>query len=443
MSDTVGLIAVFFLVLVNAFFVASEFSLVAVRQSRVTELVAQRRTNAVALKRALGRLDSYLAATQLGITISSLALGWIGEPALAHLIEPLLADLPGGWATAGAHTIAVIIAFSLITILHIVIGELAPKSLALQRSEATALWIVRPLALFRIILIPAIFVLNGLGNLVLRLFGLRPGTGEESLHSPDELRLLSRASTEAGLLHTVQHDAALRLFGLGGRSVGDEMTPRPDIDWVDIQDSREEILAGIRRSSHQQIVVSDGEIDNVVGVVRKQDMLDQALDGKEVDPIPLVQEVPAIFEGATLVSVMERFKERAVRLAIIVDEYGTLQGIVTPTDLLEAVGGDLRDSETEELEVVAREDGSFLMAGRMDADEAFEQLGFRERPEGEDFRTLAGFALHVLRRMPTIGDRFSWENWSFEIVAMDNRRVDRLLVTKNGEAVDVQPDGSS
>jgi magnesium and cobalt exporter, CNNM family len=196
MFDFIGILAVLALVLANGFFVAAEFSLVAVRRSRVAELVSARRTNAAALQRAVDNLDAYLAATQLGITISSLALGWIGEPALAHLIEPLLSGLPESLVTTSSHPSAVAIALVIITALHIVLGELRPKSLALQRSEGTALWVVWPLGLFLLLLRPAIITLNGLGNLLLRLCGLRPGAGEEPLHSPEELKLLVAASQE-------------------------------------------------------------------------------------------------------------------------------------------------------------------------------------------------------------------------------------------------------
>lgn len=193
--------------------------------------------NASALKRAVDNLDANLAATQLGITLSSLALGWVGEPALAHLIEPLLSGLPGSLATAGSHTIAVVIAFAIITTLHIVLGELAPKSLAPQRSETTALWVVRPLGMFLFLLRPAIILLNGLGNLVLRLCGLQPGAGEGSLHSPEELKLLVAASQEAGLLHQAQQEVVERVLNIGDRRIADIMTPRRDIDWIDADDS--------------------------------------------------------------------------------------------------------------------------------------------------------------------------------------------------------------
>src|SRR5882724_5365236 len=219
--DLIGLLAVLALVAANGFFVAAEFSLVAVRRSRVAELAANGRRNASVLQRAVDNLDANLAATQLGITISSLALGWIGEPALAHLINPLLSFLPGSLATVGSHAVAVTIAFIIITALHIVLGELAPKSLALQRSEHTALWVVRPLRLFLFLLRPAIVTLNGLGNFVLRVAGLRPGAATESLHSPEELKLLIRASEEGGVLQQAQREVAVRALNIGGRSIGD------------------------------------------------------------------------------------------------------------------------------------------------------------------------------------------------------------------------------
>lgn len=278
-TDIIGILSVLLLVAANGFFVASEFSLVAVRRSRVAQLVAAGRANAKALLQAINNLDANLAACQLGITISSLALGWIGEPALATLIEPYLVSLLGALAAAGAHAVAITIAFGIITILHIVLGELAPKSLALQRSEGTALWIVRPLNLFRLLLWPAIVSLNGLGNLVLRLCGLRPGTAEESLHSPEELKLLVAASQEGGLLQEEQQEVVERVLNIGDRRISDIMTPRVDVDWIDINDEREEILRSIRECRHGQLLVGKGSIDEPLGMILKRDLLGQVLAG--------------------------------------------------------------------------------------------------------------------------------------------------------------------
>jgi putative hemolysin len=433
-TGIIGILSVLLLVFANGFFVASEFSLVAVRRSRVAQLVAAGRANAKALLRAVKNLDANLAACQLGITISSLALGWIGEPALARLIEPLLAGVLGSYGLAGAHIIAITIAFSIITILHIVLGELAPKSLALQRSEGTALWVVRPLGWFRVLLWPAIVSLNGLGNLVLRLFGLRPGTAEETLHSPEELKLLIAASQEGGLLQRAQQELVERVLSIGNRRITDIMTPRVDVEWVDADDDREEILRRIRECRHEQLLVGKGTIDELVGMIVKKDLLDQVLDGKALDPMLLVRQPIALHEAIPIFKVLEQFKRAPVRLATILDEYGVLQGIVTQTDLLEAIAGELPEVEGEEPSIIERADGSLLIDGMMSALDLFDRLGLRVRPEG-DYHTVAGFALAQLGHLPAVGESFDYEGWRFEVVDLDGRRIDKVLA--------IPPEGSA
>lgn len=436
LSDAIGVLSVLVLVAANGFFVASEFSLVAVRRSRVAELVASGRLNAKALQRAVDNLDASLAATQLGITLSSLALGWIGEPALSHLIEPLLAGWAGSFATAGSHAIAVAIAFSLITALHIVLGELAPKSLALQRSESTALWIVRPLALFLFVLKPAIVVLNGLGNLVLRLCGLQPGAGEESLHSAEELKLLVSASQEAGLLQRAQQEVVERVFNMGDRPVGDIMTPRTAIDWVDADDSREEILASIRACRHDQILIGRNGIDEPLGMIVKHDLLHQVLDGQPLDPLAVIREPLVIQEGISIFKVLERFRATPVRMAMVLNEYGGLEGIVTQTDLLAAIAGHLPDVEGEPPEILRREDGSFLIDGSTSVLEAFERLGLRRQAPEDGYHTIAGFALFQFQHLPKVGEHFDNEGWRFEIVDTDGRRIDKVMASRQPDPVD-------
>lgn len=426
-SDLIGILAVLFLVAANGFFVAAEFSLVAVRRSRVIELVNAGRHNASALKRAVDNLDANLAATQLGITISSLALGWIGEPALAHLIEPWLSALPGTLATVGSHAIAVAISFIIITTLHIVLGELAPKSLALQRSEGTALWVVRPLGLFLFVLRPAIVSLNGLGNLVLRLCGLRPGTGEDSLHSAEELKLLVQASQQAGILQQGQQEVVERVLNIGNRRIADIMTPRRDVDWIDADDSPEETLRIIRECRHEQLLVGRGSIDEPLGMVLKKDLLDQALDGNAVDPMAVIRDPVVVHDATPIFRVLDRFKKAPVRLAIVIDEYGGLEGIVTQSDLLGAIAGDLPDMEGEEPDITEREDGSLLIDGMMPAHDAFASLGLRADAANGDFHTIAGFALSQLEHLPVAGETFDYEGWRFEIVDMDGKRIDKLL----------------
>jgi CBS domain containing-hemolysin-like protein len=430
-----GLLAIFGLVAANGFFVAAEFSLVAVRRSRVAEMIGERRMNAAALMRATGNLDSHLAACQLGITISSLALGWIGEPALAQLIEPgLAAIVPAASATSGAHVVAVAIAFTLITVLHIVLGELAPKGLALQRTEGTALWVVRPLGLFLFLLRPAITALNGLGNLVLKLFGLRTGASEQSLHSPDELKLLIAASQQGGLLHKAQQEVVARALSIGDRTIASIMTPRPDVDWVDLDDDREAILRTIRVSQHDQLLVGRGRRADPLGLIAKKDLLEQVLDGKPIDLTAVIREPLVLHESVSIFKVLEQFKRAPVHMAVIVDEYGTLQGVVTQADLLEAVAGDLPDVEGEEPDIVTRADGSLLIDGMMSVQEALERLGLDADEVEGDFHTIAGFALDRLGHLPETGERFEYEGWQFEIVDMDGRRIDKMLASRLSRA---------
>ena len=432
--DLLRVLAVFALVAANGFFVAAEFSLVAVRRSRVAELAAAGRMNARPLLRAIDNLDANLAATQLGITISSLALGWIGEPALAHLIEPLLGWLPAGIATVGAHAIAVALAFVIITALHIVLGELAPKSLALQRSEGTALWIVRPLGLFLFLLRPAILMLNGLGNLVLRAFGLRPGSGEESLHSPEELKLLVRASQDAGILQDAQEEVMVRVLSIGGRRISDIMTPRREIDWVDVDDDPKETLRIIRECRHDHLLVGRGNIDEPLGMIVKQDLLDRVLDGERLDPLAAIRQPIIVHEAMPIFRVLDQFKRTPIRLALIVDEYGGLEGIVTQTDLLEAMAGDMPEVEGEEPDIVERQDGSLLIDGMMPAYAAFDRLQLHTRPQDRDFHTIAGFALSRLGHLPEVGEQFDYGGWVFEIIDMDDRRIDKLLARRVDKA---------
>ena len=423
--DFLGILAVFLLVAANGFFVAAEFSMVAVRRSRVARLVAKGKRNAKALDRALSQLDANLAACQLGITISSLGLGWIGEPALARLIEPLLSGL-GRFALAGAHVIAVVIAFTIITALHIVLGELMPKSLALQRSERTALAVVRPLWLFRVLLWPAIVILNGIGNWLLKLCGLRPGTVEDALHSPEELKLLIAASQEGGLLQRAQQELVERVLSIGNRRITDIMTPRVDLEWIDVEDSSEETLKAIRECRHEQLLVGKAGIDEPLGMVLKKDLLDQVLAGEKLDVMAALRQPIVIPEPMPIFRVLEQFKKAPVRLATILDEYGVLQGIVTQTDLLEAIAGELPEVEGEEPGIVERDDGSLLIDGMMSAPDAFDRFQFKEGPEG-DFHTIAGFALATLGHLPEVGESFDYEGWHFEIVDLDGRRIDKVL----------------
>src|SRR5918999_4833570 len=272
LSSALGLVAVVVLVLANGFFVATEFAIVAVRRSRLEQLAAEGHRSAEAAKQVIGHLDAYIAACQLGITMASLALGWIGEPAFAHLVEPPLEALIGQFAPAAAHGVAVGTAFAIITTLHIVIGELAPKGLALQRPEATTLWIARPIQVFYVLFRWPISLLNAVGNRVLKLAGLDPAAGHEMVHSVEELRLLVRASQEGGTVEEAEARIASRAFEFGELTAGELMTPRTEIEGIPVTATLPQLLAAAAATTHSRLLVYEKSLDDVLGALYVRDL---------------------------------------------------------------------------------------------------------------------------------------------------------------------------
>lgn len=431
LSGVWGIVVVVLLVLANGFFVAAEFSLVAVRRSRVAELVAQQRLNARALERSLGHLDASLAATQLGITLSSLALGWVGEPAISHLIEPFFQGWASDYAGISASVVSITLAFAVITILHIVLGELAPKSLALQRSETTALWVVRPLRLFQWLFHPAISLLNGLGNLVLRLVGLHGDAGEGALHSAQELKLLVSASHKAGLLLPAQRQLVERVLTIGDRRVGDVMTSRHEIEWLDADAPLENMLQVLRSTRHEQLLVRRSGNGEYLGMLLKQDVLNQLLDGQAADPMALLKQPLVIPESSSIFKTLEFFRAQPVRVAVVLDEYGDLEGMVTATDLLAAIAGHLPDSEEDLPEIIPTAAGELLIDG---ASPIFQMFSYLQLPHPLDnhYHTVAGFVLDQLEHLPHTGEQFEYQGWLFEVITVEGYRIAQVKVTAAG-----------
>jgi CBS domain containing-hemolysin-like protein len=340
--DLLRLLSVPVLVLLNGLFVAAEFALVAVRKTRVEELLRQGRGGAVAVREATANLDRSIAATQLGITLASIGLGWAGEPALARLLEPAFRFLPAAWGAGATHSLAAALAFFLITFLHVVFGELIPKTVALERPDGTALWVARPLVVFARLTRPVIALMNGTGNALLRPFGHRPAA-EAAVHSVEELALLVEDTREAGVLGPVQAEFARNVFRLTGKRVRDCMVPRERVAALELRTPPEQVLEAVRRGAHTRMPVYDGGLDNVVGVVNTKDLFYLfSLRGVVVLEDALY---PASFlrPGEEVATAFQLFRKTRRPMALVRDEGGTVLGLLTLEDVLEEIVGDIED----------------------------------------------------------------------------------------------------
>ena len=355
--DVVRLSAVPLLVALNGLFVAAEFALVAVRKTRVEEMVHRGLQGAKSAERAINRLDRTIAATQLGITLASLALGWVAEPALADLLEPLFAFLPGGWSAAAAHSAAVVIAFLLITFLHVTFGELIPKNVALQATDRAVLWLAPPLVVFARLTRPLTLLMSGTANRVLRVFGFQPAQGEESVHSVEELLLLIEDTEEAGVLDADTADYLENVFRLSGKKVKECMIPADKMMALELNTPPEGVLEAVRKGAHTRMPVYEGNIDNIVGIVNTKNLFFLfSLKGVVVLEDALY---PALFLGPdeNLATALRLFKRSRRPMALVRDDAGKILGMLTLEDVLEEIIGDIEDEHdrpTPKVKVVPR-----------------------------------------------------------------------------------------
>lgn len=338
-----GLLSVPLLVLLNALFVAAEFALVAVRRTRVEEMVNQGTSGALAVREAIQHLDRSIAATQLGITLASIALGWIGEPALAHLVAPLFSSVSDAWQPVAIHSIASVLAFVLITFMHVVFGELIPKTVALQRPDVTSLWVARPLMMFTALTRPLVVSMNGFGNLILKWWGFTPASVGEMAHSVEELNLLIEHSRGQGVLDSTQAEVVLQAFRLSDKTVADCMVPRDEMSALELRTSPNEVLAAVRETAHTRLPVYDGKFDDVVGIVNTKDLFHLfSLKGVVILDDALY---PPIFlrPEESIASALQLFRKVKRPMAVVRDESGKVLGLITLEDVIEEIIGDIED----------------------------------------------------------------------------------------------------
>jgi CBS domain containing-hemolysin-like protein len=421
-----GLLA---LVFANGFFVAAEFSIVTVRKTRIDQMIAEGHRGARAVRRALSNPDGYIAATQLGITMASLGLGWIGEPALASIIQPAFSALPIAVAEATAHSIAVAIAFAIVTALHIVLGELAPKTIALEKSEATALLVVRPTELFMRVFWPFIRVLNGTGNAVVNMLGLRSRGGHAMVHSEEELKMLVTASQEAGVLEEQEEQMLHRVFGFADLTAGQVMIPRTELVAVAAETPLNELVAQIARGRHSRLPVYRDDLDNMVGMLHVTDLLRALASGDaSVNAGALAREVLTVPETLGADDLLGELRRRRAREALVIDEYGGTAGLVTFESLMERIVGEIPGESGAQTRVVVRKDGSADIDGLALVADVNEQFGLTI--DDDTYTTVGGYVLGRLGRRAKVGDTIDLDGRKMRVEALDGMRVAKVWLSK-------------
>jgi CBS domain containing-hemolysin-like protein len=430
-KDLLGIAAIVLLVLANAFFVAAEFSLVSVRRTRIAELVQRGEASAIAVHKAIHNPDRVIAATQLGITLTSLALGWVGEPALAHLINPIVMFFPANLQATVSHSISAAIAFSIVTFLHVVVGELAPKSIALQNPENTAMVVARPILLAEWLFKPAIILLNGAGNLLLRLVGVHPASGHQMVHSVEEIKMLVSASAEEGVVKEEESEMLHAIFDFGELVVRQVMVPRTEMVAVEANTPLEQIVALAIQSTYTKFPVYEENLDHILGVVHIRDLL-AALQKPDSQPLlarSLVREALFVPETISVSALLNLFRDKHEHIAVVLDEYSGTSGLVTLEDLLQEIVGEVRDSfDHTPPEFQTLPDGSILIDGLALIEEVNQHLGLNLQEPHYD--TIAGYVLGKLGRIPRLHDTVEGDGVRLRVEEMDGLRIARLAMTR-------------
>jgi putative hemolysin len=420
-----GLLA---LVCANGFFVAAEFSIVAVRKTRVDQLIAEGHSRARAVRRAITSPDRYIAATQAGVTMASLGLGWIGEPAVAALIVPALSRFPDMIAETTAHTIAIAIAFAVITAVHIVLGELAPKWIALERAEATAMWVVKPTELYMRAIWPFIHLLHATAQMIVTALGLHGEGHRGGVHSEEELKMLVTASQEAGVLEEQEEQMLHRVFGFADLTAGQVMVPRTELVAVAVDTPRDAILELLAGTGHTRLPVYRSNMDDIAGILYINDLLKPLDRGGAINAGALAREALMVPETLPADEVLAEMRRRNVREALVIDEYGGTAGLVTFASLMERIVGDLNTTAGGSPRINTLEDGSAEIEGLVLVSDVNQQ--FDLHIDQDTYTTVGGYVLGQLGRRPQMGDTVGAENRTMRVEALDGIRVARVWLSR-------------
>jgi len=428
--STGQLLLALFLVVLNGFFVASEFALVRIRSTAVDRLVEEGRPGSGALRTAVDNLDDYLATTQLGITIASLGLGWVGEPAVAALLEPVLEPvLPAGTL----HLVAFAIGFSIITFLHVVFGELAPKTIAIQRAERLSLLIAPPMRLFYYLFVPGIVVFNGTANAFTKLLGVEPASETEETLDEEELLLILSRSGRQGQIDRGEVEMIEQVFELDDMTARTVLIPRPDVVSVHPDTTLAELRDLVGEEGHTRYPVIDEE-DDIHGFVDVKDVLtavDPEEDWESMTAADVARNLTVVPETVAVDELLARFQEEQNQMAAVIDEWGAMEGIVTVEDLIEEVVGEIHDefdSPAGEPSITRITDGSYAIDGGVPIAQVNDDLDAAFDPGGTE--TIGGLVLDHLGRAPEVGDRVETDGFAIEVTDVDGTRISQVIARR-------------
>jgi len=425
--DLLKLLLVALFVFANGFFVSAEFSLVSVRRTRIAELVSQNHPGAMWVQKAIDNPDRVIAATQLGITLSSLGLGWIGEPALTHLIQPIVELFPVGIQSEVSHSISAGLAFSLITFLHVVVGELAPKSIALQDPERASLVVARPTIWTERIFQPVIWALNGTGNALLKLVGVKPASGHELVHSVEEIKMLVSASAEEGIVQADESEMLHAIFDLGQLLVRQVMLPRTEIIAIEADTKLNDIVEVATQSLYTKFPVYEDNLDQILGVLHIKEVLRRLKHPLDENCTARQLTRDALFVPETISAddLLRQFRASHQHIAIALDEYGGTSGLVTLEDLMEEIVGEVSDPFDHPMPEFERQtDGTIWVDGRTLIEEVNEELNLTL--DDPNYDTIAGYTLGKLGRMAHPGDIVEDEKIRLTVMEVDGLRIARV-----------------
>jgi len=427
------------LVAANGFFVAAEFGLVGSRRTRIEGLASSGNRRARLADSAIRHLDHYISGTQLGITLASLGLGWVGESTIASILGQLFHGLPAPWDAVASHGVAGTIAFALITFMHIVLGELVPKSLALMYPESVSLWLAGPLIVFSKIFTPFIMALNGSANLLIRAVGLRSPRGHERVHRPEEIEMLLTQTFEHGLLREEPVEMIRGVFHLSETAVAEVMTPRTEVIALHIDSPVDVAADTILAEGHSRYPAYRESMDDIAGVVLARDVWKAQREGvRSLENI--VREVPFVPDTKSVEQLLRDMQADQTHMAVVIDEFGGTAGIVTIEDLVEEIVGEIED----ELDIAEPEfvvvDGHIEFPGRTAIDELNDRYGLA-LPD-VDYTTVAGFVLGRLGRVARVGDAVTMPGGTLHVVSVKGRRIERLALTLEPEPGQLTPEAS-